>query len=84
MVRDSTDDDKGIVSILEDGARKVVHQGVEQKSVPRGREQKLLKDIRNNVEEEGGEGISLPKPVTTLNPSARDTIEQHSSLAGLV
>jgi hypothetical protein len=53
MVRDSADDDQGIINVLKDRARKVIDQRVEEEPIPRGLEKELLEDVGNNVEKEG-------------------------------
>jgi hypothetical protein len=52
VIRDSPDDNKGVISILEDGTREVIHQRVEEKPRPRSMEKELLEDISNDIEEE--------------------------------
>jgi hypothetical protein len=59
MLGDGPDDDEDIISVLENRARKIIDQGVEQKPLARGLKKKLLEDISNDVEKEGGEGVSL-------------------------
>jgi hypothetical protein len=54
MLRDRTNNDKSIVRILEDGAGKVINERVEEKAVPGGKKEHLLKHIRHNVEKKGG------------------------------
>jgi hypothetical protein len=44
----------------------------------------LLKNIRNNVEKEGGQRITLAQPSAALNPGSRNAIEQHRSLTSAV
>jgi hypothetical protein len=58
MVRNSPDNDEGIIGVLED------RQG---RSSTKGWRNNLWSDIKKI----GEEGISLPKPTTTLNPYAR-------------
>jgi hypothetical protein len=40
---------------LKNGARKIIHKRVEEEAIMRGTKEKLLKDISDNVEEEGRE-----------------------------
>jgi hypothetical protein len=54
MVRDSADDDQGIVSVLKDRARKIIDKRVEEEPITRGMEEELLEDVGNNIEKEGG------------------------------
>jgi hypothetical protein len=53
-------------------------------AIPRGMEEKLLEDIIDDIEKEGGEWITLSKTPTTLNPPARDTIDKDNHLTSLV
>jgi hypothetical protein len=53
MVRDSADDDQGIVSVLKDRARKIIDKRVEEEPITRGMEEEL-EDVGNNIEKEGG------------------------------
>jgi hypothetical protein len=69
---------------LKDRAREVVQEGVEEKTGPRSREKVLLKDVGDDVEKKGGQRVALAKPPPALDPAPRDTIQKHSSLAGLV
>jgi hypothetical protein len=41
---------------------------VKEETLPGSLEEHLLKDINNDVEEEGGQGVPLAEPSTTLNP----------------
>jgi hypothetical protein len=84
MLGDGPDDDEGIISILENRTRKVVDQGVKQKPLTRGLEKKLLEDISNDVEKEGGEGVALTQTTPTLDPPPGDAIKKDRSLARMV
>jgi hypothetical protein len=84
MLRDIPNDNEGIISILENGASKVIDQGVKQKTVSRSLEKHLLENIRNDVEKEGGQRVSLPQSSATLNPVPRNAVEQHRSLTSAV
>jgi hypothetical protein len=44
-------------------------------------QEELLEDISNNVEEKGGERVSLPEATTALNPPTRNTVQKNRSLA---
>jgi hypothetical protein len=57
---------------------------MKKQTIPRGLEEKLLEDIVDDIEKEGGEWIALSKTSTTLNPPARDTIDKGSRLTSLV
>jgi hypothetical protein len=39
-----------------------------------------LKNIGNNDEEVGGEGITLPQPVAAEDPVSRDSVKEHGSV----
>jgi hypothetical protein len=67
MVRDGSNNDEGVVGVLEDGARKVIDKGVEEKASKGGQAEHLLEDISNNVEKERGERVSLSKTTKTLD-----------------
>jgi hypothetical protein len=84
MFRDSPNDNEGIISILENGAGKVINQRVEKKTVSRCLEKHLLKNIRNDVEKEGEQRTSLPQSSAALNPVPRNAVEQHRSLTSAV
>jgi hypothetical protein len=71
VLRDSANDYEGIVSILENRAREVVHQGVQKQPLMGGTEDQLLENISKNVEEKRREGISLAQPTAALDPSTR-------------
>jgi hypothetical protein len=45
---------------LKDGARKVIDEGVQEKAVTGGLEDHLLQDIDDDIEQERGEGVTLP------------------------
>jgi hypothetical protein len=47
-------------------------------------EEHLLKNIDNDIEEEGGKGVTLPEAASTLDPSARDPIKENRRLASMV
>jgi hypothetical protein len=59
MLRDSPDNNKGVISILKDWAWEIIHQRVEEEPISGSLEEELLEDIGNNVEQEGGEGVPL-------------------------
>jgi hypothetical protein len=61
MVRDGSNDNEGVISILEDGTREIINKRVKEKTFTSGVEQELLKDIHNNVEEERGKRVTLTK-----------------------
>jgi hypothetical protein len=84
MFRDSPEDNEGIISILENGTKKVINKGVEKETVSRCLEKHLLKNIRNDVEKEGGQRISLPQSSAALNSVPRNAVEKHCSLASEV
>ena len=56
-LRVRTYDDKSIIVILENGARKVIDKGVEKEALMRGVEDELWQDIHDNVKEERGERV---------------------------
>jgi hypothetical protein len=41
----------------------------------------LLENISHDIEEEGGEGVALPKPPMTLDLPSRDVVEENGCLA---
>jgi hypothetical protein len=84
MLRDSTNDDEGVVSVLKNGAGKVVDKRVEKQPLTGGQEEKLLENVSDNVKKEGGEGVPLAEPPLALNPPAWDAIKKDSGLAGVV
>jgi hypothetical protein len=81
MTGDGPDDNKGVVSILENRTRQVINKRVKKPPLSRGLQEELLEDISNNVEEKGGERVSLPEATTALNPPARNTVQKNRSLA---
>jgi hypothetical protein len=54
MLWDRTNNNKSVVRILEDRAGKVIDKRVEEKAVPGGKKEHLLKHIRHDVEKKGG------------------------------
>jgi hypothetical protein len=84
MVRDSANDNEGVIGILEDGAGEVIHQGVKEKTREGGDAKHLLKDVSNDVKQEGGERVSLPKPPAALDPASRYAVKENRRLAGVV
>jgi hypothetical protein len=84
VVGNGTDNDESVVGILQDGTRKVVHKRVEQEPFSGGLEEKLLKHISYDIEEERRQRVTLSKPPATLDPFARDTVEKNSSLTRLI
>jgi hypothetical protein len=84
VLRDSPNDYESIVGILQDRARKVINKWVKEQSLPRGAQEELLQDVSHNVEEKGGEGVSLTKAALTLDPAPGDTIQENRGLTGLV
>ena len=54
IVNPGAKDDKSVVRILKDRATKVIDERVWKKPVSGREEDKLLKDVRNSVEEKGG------------------------------
>jgi hypothetical protein len=84
MLRDSSDDDEGIISVLENRAREIVNQRVEEKPLTGSFKKHLLEDVNNDVEQEGGQGIALPKATPTLDPPPRNPIKENHRLARVV
>jgi hypothetical protein len=54
MLRDSANDDKGVVGILENRARKIINKRVKENTLSRGHKKKLLKNVGNDIKEKGG------------------------------
>jgi hypothetical protein len=81
MLRDSANDNNGVIGILENRARKIVDKRVKKQTLPRGHKKELLENIGNNIKKKGGERVALPEPSTALDPPARDAIKKNSSLA---
>jgi hypothetical protein len=84
VLRDHSDNDKSIVSILKDRAGEVINKRMQEEAVPGGKEEHLLKHICHNVKKEGGKRVALPKAATALDPSTRDAIKENRSLARVV
>jgi hypothetical protein len=84
VLGDRTNNDEGVIGILEDGTREIVHQGVKEKAREGGETEHLLKDVSDNVEQKRGERVSLPESPSALDPASRDAIEKDRSLAGVV
>jgi hypothetical protein len=84
MLRNGSDNNKGVVRVLKHRAEQVVNKGMEEQPLPRGLKEHLLENISNNVEEERGEGVTLSQPLAALDPSSRNAVEKHSGLAGFV
>jgi hypothetical protein len=80
VFRDSPNDNKSVVRILEDRTRKVMYQRVEEKPRPRSMKKELLEDISNNIEEERRKRIPLSKTAPTLDPTPRNAVKKHRSL----
>jgi hypothetical protein len=45
---------------------------------------KLLQNVGNNVEEEGGEGVALPEATPALDPPTGDAVQENDSLTRVV
>jgi hypothetical protein len=60
VLRDVSNDDECVLGILKNSAAEVVNKRVEEKAITRSLEKNLLEHIRHNVEEKGGEGVTLP------------------------
>jgi hypothetical protein len=84
MLRNSSNNDESIISILKDGTGEVIHQGMLKEPLTGSVEEHLLKNIDNDIEEEGGKGVALPEAASTLDPSARDPIKENRRLASMV
>jgi hypothetical protein len=84
VLRDGPDNNQGVVGILKDRARKAIDQGVKKQPVTRSLEEKLLKHIGDNVKEEGGERVPLPKPTSTLDLASRDPVKEDGGLTSVV
>jgi hypothetical protein len=84
MLWGSTDDNEGVIRILEKGAMEVVNKGVKEESRAGCMHEHLLKDVSNNVEQEWGKGVALSEPPATLDPSPWDTVEEDRSLARMI
>jgi hypothetical protein len=80
VIRDSPNDNKSVVRILEDRTQKVIYQRVEEKPRPRSMKKELLEDISNDIEEERRKRITLPKAAPTLDPTPRNAVKKHCSL----
>ena len=59
VVNPSSNNDEGVVGVLEDRTWEVVNKRVRKEAVAGGLENKMLKNIGNRVKKEGGEGVSL-------------------------
>jgi hypothetical protein len=59
VFRDSANNNEGVVGVLEDRTGEIIDKRVTKEPIPRGLEQKLLENVCNNVEEEGGKGDHL-------------------------
>jgi hypothetical protein len=84
MLRNSADDDEGVVSILENRAGEIIHQRMKQKAVPRSREQKLLEHVSDDVKQERGQRVPLSQTSPALDPPTWDAIQKNSGLARVV
>jgi hypothetical protein len=73
---------KGIVSVLEHGAGSTREKGVLDGTGQVRVMEEPTKDVGNNNEKVGGEGVSLPKTIPTVDPSPRDAIEHNNRFAG--
>jgi hypothetical protein len=63
-----------VVHVLKDGTRKGSINGVLHLPMLGSASNKLLKDIRNDDEEVGGEGVALTEPTPTGDPAAGDPV----------
>jgi hypothetical protein len=84
VLGDRTNNDEGVIGILEDGTREIVHQGVKEEAGEGGETEHLLKDVSDNVEQKRGERVSLPESPPALDPAPRDAIKKDRRLAGVV
>jgi hypothetical protein len=52
MLPDSAHDDKGVIGILENMARKIINK--KEQTLSRGHKKKLLKDVGYDIKKKGG------------------------------
>jgi hypothetical protein len=67
MLRDSANDDKGVIGILENKARKIINKRVKEQTLSRGHKKKLLKDVGYDIKKKGGQRVALSKPPAALD-----------------
>ena len=72
---------QGIICILEHRVRKRGIYRIIELAVHGGTANELLKDVSDDNEQVWGNGVSLPKPAGTSDPSARHSIQQNCGLA---
>jgi hypothetical protein len=80
VIRDSPNDNKSVICILEDRTREVINQRVQEKPSPRSMKKQLLEDISNDIEKERRKRITLPKAAPALDPTPQNTVKKHRSL----
>lgn len=71
-----TQDDKGVVGILEDQARQGLVDGVRDLSIGRSSKKKSLKHVCHNNEQKRRERVPLPQTPLALDPGARCPVKK--------
>jgi hypothetical protein len=73
--RGTTKENKSIISVLEDGARGIRDERVEERGGEGGIMEEATENISNNDEEIRGEGVALPKAVAAVDPFSRHPVQ---------
>lgn len=64
--------EEGVIRVLDNRAGEIVHSGMQKTSRPRGVTQQALQDVRHDVKQVGGQGVTLPKPAFAADPTSGD------------
>lgn len=67
-LRGAMKENKSVISVLEDGARSIRDERVEERGGEGGIMEEAAENISNNDEEIRGEGVALPKAVAVVDP----------------
>lgn len=78
----SAAEDKGIVGVLQNGAREGRVNGVGEPPLVGSTANETLKDIRNDNKKVGGERVSLTQAVATKDPVPRNIIQENRGVTG--
>lgn len=66
------EEDQGVISILKNGSRVTGYKGVSDGRGEGGVLKETTKDVSDDDEKVGGNGITLPEPSPTVDPAPRD------------
>jgi hypothetical protein len=75
-----TQDDEGVICVLDDGAGEVVSERMQQAAITNVLHQKATKKLSDREEEVGAKRIPLTKAVPARDPPPGDAIQQDGYL----